>query len=331
MQIGAFALEERMRAEGEKNIEVARRTAADAGLPFAGEPDAGAVLDAGRDVHGQCALARHPPRAGAGWAGIADHLAAALAVRASALQREEALRVQDASLAATARTGLRPGAGLRARAGAGLAGDRGRNAHLRGLAGIGLFQADLHVVAQVGATLAAATTPAPAAAHAEEIVENVGEGRGHVAEAAAGTPGTVLERGVTEAVIGCALVRVLEHFVGFVDFLEAGLGALVAGIAVGMPFHRQLAARGFQLAIGRRAFDLEDFVVAAFRHARVQPRHFCRSVVAESYLVTHDASKKIHPQDWPPGVWIGIDGSIASNRPACVRPTFCSSCRRRPR
>src|SRR5262249_60728041 len=125
-------------------------------------------------------------------------------------------RVQDASLAAAAWTGLRPGAGLRARAGAGLAGDRGRDAHLRGLAGIGLFQADLHVVAQVGATLAAATASAPAAAHAEEIVDNVGEGRGHVAEAAAGAPGTVLERGVTKAVIGRALVAVLEHFVGFV-------------------------------------------------------------------------------------------------------------------
>src|SRR5262245_14583827 len=106
MQVGAFALEERMRAEGEKNVEVARRTAADAGLAFAGEPDAGAVLDAGRNVHGQRALARHPPRTGAGRAGIADHLAAALAVRAGALQREEALRVQDASLPAAARTGF---------------------------------------------------------------------------------------------------------------------------------------------------------------------------------------------------------------------------------
>src|SRR5262245_27208414 len=317
MHICAFALEERMRSEGEKKIKVARRTAADAGLAFAGEPDAGAVLDAGRNVHGQRALARHAPRAGAGRAGIADHLAAALAVRAGALQREEALRVQDASLAAAARTGLRPGAGLRARARAGLAGDRGRDAHLRGLAGIGLFQADLHVVAQVGAALAPAAAPAPAAAHAEEIVENVGEGRGHVAEAAAGArPGTVLERGVTEAVIGRALVGVLEHFIGFVDFLEAGLGALVAGVAVGMPFHRQLAERGFQLAIGRRAFDLEDFVVAALRHARVPPRHFFRSVVAESYLVTHGASKKMHPRGWPRGC--GLE-STAASRPLSLR------------
>src|SRR5262245_47252442 len=137
MQIGPFALEERMGAEREENIEVARRTAADASLAFAGEPDAGAVLDAGRNVHGQRALARHPPRTGAGRAGIADHLAAPLAVRAGALQREEALRVQDASLAAGAGTGLGSGAGLRARARAGLAGHRGRDANVRGLSGLG--------------------------------------------------------------------------------------------------------------------------------------------------------------------------------------------------
>ncbi len=46
MQVGAVALEERMRGQREENIEIARRPAAHAGLAFAGEPDAGAVLDA---------------------------------------------------------------------------------------------------------------------------------------------------------------------------------------------------------------------------------------------------------------------------------------------
>src|SRR5436190_13703263 len=112
MQVGALALEKWMRAEGEKNVEVARRPAADAGLAFAGEPDASTVLDAGRNVHRQRPLARHPPGARAGWARIADHLAAALAVWTSSFQGEEALRVQDASLPAAGRTCLRPGARL---------------------------------------------------------------------------------------------------------------------------------------------------------------------------------------------------------------------------
>jgi hypothetical protein len=58
---------------------------------------------------------------------------------------------------------------------------------------------------------------------AEQIVENVGEGGRHVAKAAGGAAGIVLEGGVAEAIVGGALVRVLEDFVGFVDFLEADL------------------------------------------------------------------------------------------------------------
>ena len=58
MQVGAVALEERMGGERQENIEIARRAAAHAGLALAGEPDAGAVLDAGRDVDRQmCARA----------------------------------------------------------------------------------------------------------------------------------------------------------------------------------------------------------------------------------------------------------------------------------
>ena len=100
MQVGAVALEERVRGERQENIEVAGRPAAHAGLAFAGEANAGAVLDAGRDVDRQRALARDPSRARAGRARVFDHLAAALADRTGALEREEALGVADAAVAA---------------------------------------------------------------------------------------------------------------------------------------------------------------------------------------------------------------------------------------
>ena len=77
MQIGAVALEELMRRDRQKNIEIARRPAAHAGLAFAGQPDAGAILDAGRNIDRQRALARDPPGAAADLARIVDHLAAA--------------------------------------------------------------------------------------------------------------------------------------------------------------------------------------------------------------------------------------------------------------
>src|ERR1700726_866192 len=95
MQIGAVALKERMRREREKNIEVAGRPAPDPGLAFAREPDAGAVLDAGRDVDRQHALARDPPGPGAGRTRAVDHLSAALAGRTGPLQREKSLGVAD--------------------------------------------------------------------------------------------------------------------------------------------------------------------------------------------------------------------------------------------
>src|SRR5512138_4034309 len=100
MQVGAIALEEFVRRQRQKDVEVAGRAAADTGFAFAGKANAGAVFDPLRDVDRQRALARDAALAGAGGAGILDHLAAALTARAGPLQREEALRLADAPLPA---------------------------------------------------------------------------------------------------------------------------------------------------------------------------------------------------------------------------------------
>ena len=60
MQIGAVALEEFVGRQRQENIEIAGRPAADAGLAFAGQTNAGAVLDALRNVDRQRPVARHP-------------------------------------------------------------------------------------------------------------------------------------------------------------------------------------------------------------------------------------------------------------------------------
>ena len=90
VDVGAVALEQPVRRHRHEDVEVAGRAAAHAGLALAGEPDAGAVLDAGRNRHLQRLLALHAAGAAAGPAGIADHLAAAAAARAGALDGEEA-------------------------------------------------------------------------------------------------------------------------------------------------------------------------------------------------------------------------------------------------
>src|SRR5262249_3212201 len=104
------------------------------------------------------------------------------------------------------------------------------------------------------------------------------------------------KRGMIKAVISSALVRILEDFVGFVDLFEANFRTLIARIAVGMPLHRELAKGGFQFSFVRRALDPQNVVIAALRHACVHPRHFCRGIIAESYPVSHGASKNMHPE-----------------------------------
>src|SRR5262250_203391 len=300
MQICALTLEECMCADGEKNIQVAGWSTAHARLTFAGKPDTGAVLDPCGNIDRKRPLARHSPRAGTGGTWVVDHLTATLAGRTGPLQGKKSLGMTDASLTAASRTRFGSRAGLGTRPRARLASHRGRDAHLGILAGIGFLERDLHVVAQIGTALAPAAAPTSAAAHAEQVVEDIREGGRDIAKAASGTGTGMFKRGMTKAVISSALVRILEDFVGFVDLFEANFRTLIARIAVGMPLHRELAKGGFQFSFVRRALDPQNVVIAALRHACVHPRHFCRGIIAESYPVSHGASKNMHPEGFGP-------------------------------
>ena len=141
-----------------------------------------------------------------------------------------------------------------------------------GLARIGLLQQDLHVVAQVAAALAAAGRAALPPAHhlAENVFENVGEAAG--AEAALATAhAALLEGRVTEAVIGGALLRVLQRLVGLADFLELLLGAGVVRVAVRMVLHRQLAKRRLQFLLVGALLQAQRLVVVGFHAAPSSP------------------------------------------------------------
>src|SRR6516225_5195826 len=128
----------------------------------------------------------------------------------------------------------------------------------------------------------------------------------------------MLESGVAEAVIGRALVGILEDLVGLVDLFEADFATLVAGIAIGVPLHRELAEGGLQFTVVRRAFDPQNVVIAALGHARVHPRHFRRSVV-KSDPVTHGASKTMHPWGFGPRGLVAIENGIAKASPRLGR------------
>src|SRR5512143_1519866 len=65
MQVGTVALKEFVRRHFQKNIKVASRATPQARLAFTRQPNAGAILDAGRNIDRKRALARHAPAAAA--------------------------------------------------------------------------------------------------------------------------------------------------------------------------------------------------------------------------------------------------------------------------
>ena len=76
----------------------------------------------------------------------------------------------------------------------------------------------------------------------------------------------LLERRMAEAIVGAALLVVLQDVVGLVDFLEARLGLLVAGIAVGMELHRELAIRLLQVVRARIPRHAQGGVIILLGH-----------------------------------------------------------------
>jgi hypothetical protein len=191
---------------------------------------------------------------------------------AGALDGEEALLGAQAAAAMAGRALLRLGAGLGAAALAGLTGDRGRHAH-RGLgAAVGLLQRDLEIEAQVLAAHVGAPTAA-ALAGAEHVLEDVAEHRAEIealgaAERPARPAGShaALEGGRSVAVIGRALVGILQDVVGVIDVLELLLGVLVAVIAIRVMLHGELPERLLDVIGARRSADSEQLVIV-LRHA----------------------------------------------------------------
>ena len=88
---------------------------------------------------------------------------------------------------------------------------------------------------------------------------------------------------VAELIVGGALLRVFQRFVGFVDFLELALGILVAGIAVWVEVLRQTAIGRFQILLASVAGDTQNFIIIALGH-------MWRSLEAAQWAVSKPSS-----------------------------------------
>src|SRR5580704_5758903 len=271
MDVGTLALKQLVAPHRQEHVEIARRPAARARFALAGKADARAVLDAGWDVDLQRLVAPHPALAGAAAARLVDHLARAVAGMAGALDGEETLLGAQPAAAVAGRALLRLGTGLGAAAVADLAGHRAWHAHRGFGAGIGLFQGDLEIEAQILAAHVGASAAAALAAGAEHLLEDVAEHRTEIEaltlERAARTARSrsALEGGRSVAVVGRALLRILQDIVGMIDVLELLLGGLIPRIAIRMVLHGEFAERLLEVVGACRSADSEQLVIV-LRH-----------------------------------------------------------------
>src|SRR5581483_285852 len=96
-----------------------------------------------------------------------------------------------------------------------------------------------------------------------------------------------------QLVVGLALGRVLEGFVGLVDGLEFFLGARLLA-HVRMEFARELPVRGLDLRLGGFGFDAESVVVILELHVRWIPRSCAARTASFAVLWSraHDHRKR---------------------------------------
>ncbi|MCG3146785.1 MAG: hypothetical protein PCFJNLEI_00219 [Verrucomicrobiae bacterium] len=269
------------------NVEITVRAATDAGFAVTGTAEAGAVVNAGRDFDFDFAALLGAAFAAAFFAGVADHLAGAIAARTGRGDGEKPTRVGDLAAPVAGGTGFGLAAGSAAAPVAFFAGVENVKGDFFFDAFGGFLEFDFEVVPEI---VAAAGGGAFAATTAESLFEDVLKDAAtattedgfkdvaRVVEAAAAAATATgsraaaagRKRGVTEAVVGGAFLRVGEGFVGFAEFLEFFLSSVIAGIFVGMIFDGELAVGFLDVLRCRAALDAEHFVVIAFgAHAGV--------------------------------------------------------------
>src|SRR4051812_6607960 len=135
---------------------------------------------------------------------------------------------------------------------------------------------------------------------------------------------------MAEALIGGALVGVLEHVVGLVELLEFMLAILVAGIAVRMVLHRELAVRGLHIGLARTALNTQDFEVISLCHYR----HASPSCLAADRGAVRICLIRTRKTNGPALLRRAIDVQYLSAMipgPRTSRRISSCSCRRRPR
>src|SRR5215207_4554567 len=283
--------EERVGLHPDPHIEVPRLRAGGAGLAPAGEPDPGAVLDAGGDLDLE---APRPPAAPGPAARRARRLhdaPRAVADGTGLAHLEQPLIHRDGARPAASRTGRRARARRGAASVTGLARRRAGDPDRHRGSGHRVVERDRHGRLQIrptGGTGSAAAPPTPEqpAEQVPEIAEVLeadpaGEPTLEPAATARGSTRAEPRRGhVAHLVVLLALVLVAQDVVRRRDLLEPVLGLRVPGVRVGVVLLRELAVGLFDLGRARVLRDAEHLVVVLVEplasdvavHGRLRPR-----------------------------------------------------------
>ena len=130
-----------------------------------------------------------------------------------------------------------------------------------------LFQGELQGITQIRTPSRATTTTAAAT---EDVAKNIAEDvtKATTAEAAgSASTGLAIHTGMAELVIGCPLLLIGEHLVGFLGFLELGQRLLIIRVTVRMVLHGQTSIGLFQILLTGILGRPQHFIIITFGHS----------------------------------------------------------------
>jgi hypothetical protein len=262
VQIRPFALKERMLLDVQDHVEIACRAAKSSGFTQTGKTDARTIFDSGGNFGLHGSLPQNPALPFALGARIGDDAASALTSGTGAGHAEEPLLVAHLSTPRAGAAGDRRLTLSGARTAAIFTGLVAANGDLSLFAENRLFKFQGDILAQVRAALSAcaAATAAEEIAKAEKVAENLAE----IVEDGGIDPARSANSGVTEAVVGGALVGIRQDGVGFAALFELLFRVGIIGVTVRVKLQRQFAVGAFDLLIAGPAGNPEDLVVIAF-------------------------------------------------------------------
>ena len=110
-----------------------------------------------------------------------------------------------------------------------------------------------------------------------------------------------VERRLAEAVVHRALLGIAEDLVSGVDLLEAGLGARVFGVSVGMVLGREPAEGRLHVRVRRVPRDVQDFVRVPHARCIPFPSEVACSTRRRGWILRRFESSA--SSAWPRGRW----------------------------